>query len=176
MDYKEIIKAVLFAYGDAMEISDIARIIKKDISDTENIILELIKIMDERNDGLRILSFNNKYQISTRPIYYEYINKLLNIEKPTALSNASFETLSIIAYKQPIIKSEIEKIRGVKSDGTINTLLDKKLIEEAGRLDCPGKPILYKTSDIFLRSFGIKDISELPELDKNKNSGGDIFE
>ena len=91
-------------------------------------------------------------------------------EKPkNNLSNASIETLSIIAYKQPVTKMQIEKIRSVKSDGPVNTLLDRGLIEEVGRLDTPGKPILYGTSDIFLRSFGIEDLSELPDINMDIN-------
>lgn len=166
-DIKQIIKALLFAWGDPLDIQTISNITKVEYENTVNCIEELKKDLDASNDGLRIIRMNNKYQIITRDIYYEYIEKLLNKKPNNNLSNASIETLSIIAYRQPVTKMDIEKIRSVKSDGPINTLLEKQLIEEVGRLDTPGKPILYGTSDVFLRSFGIEDLSELPELNMN---------
>lgn len=166
-DIKQIIKALLFAWGDPLDIKTISDICEIDYNDAIDYMEDLKKDLDITNDGLRIIRMNNKYQIITRDIYYEYIEKLLNEKPKNSLSNASIETLSIIAYKQPVTKMEIEKIRSVKSDGPINTLLDRQLIEEVGRLETPGKPILYGTSDVFLRSFGIEDLSELPELNIN---------
>lgn len=166
-DIKQIIKALLFAWGDPLDIKIISEICDIDYDEALNLIEELKTELDNKNDGLKIIRMNNKYQIITRDIYYSYIEKLLNEKPKNNLSNASIETLSIIAYKQPVTKMEIEKIRSVKSDGPINTLLDRQLIEEVGRLDTPGKPILYGTSEVFLRSFGIEDLSELPELNMN---------
>lgn len=166
---KEIIKALLFAWGDPLDIKVISDLCEIDIEEAESAIDELRHKMDEANDGLKIIRMNSTYQLITRDIYFDYVKKLLSEKPKNNLSNASIETLSIIAYKQPVTKMEIEKIRSVKSDGPVNTLLDRGLIEEVGRLDTPGKPILYGTTDIFLRSFGIEDLSELPDINIDIN-------
>lgn len=168
-DIKEIIKALLFAWGDPLDIKTISDICEVDIEEIERAIEELRSEMDSSNDGLKIIRMNSSYQLISRDIYFDYVKKLLSEKPKNNLSNASIETLSIIAYKQPVTKMQIEKIRSVKSDGPVNTLLDRGLIEEVGRLDTPGKPILYGTSDIFLRSFGIEDLSELPDINMDIN-------
>lgn len=168
-DIKEIIKALLFAWGDPLDIKTISDICGLDIEEIERAIEELRSEMDSSNDGLKIIRMNSSYQLISRDIYFDYVKKLLSEKPKNNLSNASIETLSIIAYKQPVTKMQIEKIRSVKSDGPVNTLLDRGLIEEVGRLDTPGKPILYGTSDIFLRSFGIEDLSELPDINMDIN-------
>lgn len=168
-DIKEIIKALLFAWGDPLDIKTISDICELDIEEIERAIEELRSEMDSSNDGLKIIRMNSSYQLISRDIYFDYVKKLLSEKPKNNLSNASIETLSIIAYKQPVTKMQIEKIRSVKSDGPVNTLLDRGLIEEVGRLDTPGKPILYGTSDIFLRSFGIEDLSELPDINIDIN-------
>lgn len=168
-DIKEIIKALLFAWGDPLDIKTISDICEVDIEEFERAIEDLRSEMDSSNDGLKIIRMNSSYQLISRDIYFDYVKKLLSEKPKNNLSNASIETLSIIAYKQPVTKMQIEKIRSVKSDGPVNTLLDRGLIEEVGRLDTPGKPILYGTSDIFLRSFGIEDLSELPDINMDIN-------
>ena len=168
-DIKEIIKALLFAWGDPLDIKTISDICELDIEEIENAMENLRSEMDLSNDGLKIIRMNSSYQLISRDIYFDYVKKLLSEKPKNNLSNASIETLSIIAYKQPVTKMQIEKIRSVKSDGPVNTLLDRGLIEEVGRLDTPGKPILYATSDIFLRSFGIEDLSELPDINMDIN-------
>lgn len=168
-DIKEIIKALLFAWGDPLDIKTISDICEIDIEEIERAMEDLRSEMDLSNDGLKIIRMNSSYQLISRNIYFDYVKKLLSEKPKNNLSNASIETLSIIAYKQPVTKMQIEKIRSVKSDGPVNTLLDRGLIEEVGRLDTPGKPILYGTSDIFLRSFGIEDLSELPDINMDKN-------
>lgn len=168
-DIKEIIKALLFAWGDPLDIKTISDICEVDIDEIERAIENLRSEMDLSNDGLKIIRMNSSYQLISRDIYFDYVKKLLSEKPKNNLSNASIETLSIIAYKQPVTKMQIEKIRSVKSDGPVNTLLDRGLIEEVGRLDTPGKPILYGTSDIFLRSFGIEDLSELPDINMDLN-------
>lgn len=168
-DIKEIIKALLFAWGDPLDIKTISDICKLDIEEIERAMEDLRSEMDLSNDGLKIIRMNSSYQLISRDIYFDYVKKLLSEKPKNNLSNASIETLSIIAYKQPVTKMQIEKIRSVKSDGPVNTLLDRGLIEEVGRLDTPGKPILYGTSDIFLRSFGIEDLSELPDINMDIN-------
>ena len=125
------------------------------------------EMMDERNNkesGLIIKKYENKYQFATRPDHEKYISNIIKKSEKN-LSNSSLETLSIIAYKQPITRAEIDKIRGVKSQSTIDSLLDKKLIRENGRLDKIGKPIIYVTTDLFLKYFNISDLSQLPKID-----------
>lgn len=168
-DIKEIIKALLFAWGDPLDIKTISDICELDIEEIESAMEDLRSEMDSSKDGLKIIRMNSSYQLISRDIYFDYVKKLLSEKPKNNLSNASIETLSIIAYKQPVTKMQIEKIRSVKSDGPVNTLLDRGLIEEVGRLDTPGKPILYGTSDIFLRSFGIEDLSELPDINMDIN-------
>ena len=125
-------------------------------------------MMEERNEnlsGLIIKKYENKYQFSTRSEHEKYISNIVKKSEKN-LSNSSLETLSIIAYKQPITRAEIDKIRGVKSQSTIDSLLDKKLIRENGRLDKIGKPIIYVTTDLFLKYFNITSLDQLPKIDE----------
>lgn len=125
-------------------------------------------MMVERNEnssGLIIKKYENKYQFSTRADHEKYISNIVKKSEKN-LSNSSLETLSIIAYKQPITRAEIDKIRGVKSQSTIDSLLDKKLIKENGRLDKIGKPIIYVTTDLFLKYFNISSLDQLPKIDE----------
>lgn len=170
MDKKEkkaIIEALLFTWGDPLNISDISSILEIGKTETENLLNQMIEEYKNDRRGLKIRKIKNMYQIGTNPIYYEWI-KLLN--KPLGnqnLSSAALETLSIIAYKQPVIKADIEAIRGVKSDSSIYTLLDKGLIEERGRLERIGRPIIYGTTEMFLQHFGLENIDKLPDLKEN---------
>ena len=168
-DLKQIIKSLLFAWGDPLDLKAISEVCDIDLDLAQAELEKLRYELDETNDGLKIIRMNSSYQLITRDIYYDYVKKLLNEKPKNNLSNASIETLSIIAYKQPVTKMEVEKIRSVKSDGPINTLIDKGLIEEVGRLDTPGKPILYGTTEVFLRSFGLEDLSQLPDLNMDVN-------
>lgn len=168
-DLKQIIKSLLFAWGDPLDLKAISEVCDIDLDLAQAELEKLRCELDETNDGLKVIRMNSSYQLITRDIYYDYVKKLLNEKPKNNLSNASIETLSIIAYKQPVTKMEVEKIRSVKSDGPINTLIDKGLIEEVGRLDIPGKPILYGTTEVFLRSFGLEDLSQLPDLNMDVN-------
>src|SRR5690625_5109166 len=163
-EVKSIIEGLLFTWGEPLDIKEIAKVldIKKD--KLEDILKEMIDDFDYNRRGLRIIKIEDKYQLSTRPEHYEYIKKLSYSGVSRNLSNAAMETLSIIAYKQHITKVEIDHIRGVRSDRGISTLLERQMIEEVGRLDRPGKPIIYGTTDVFLRSFGLESLDELPEL------------
>ena len=155
-ELKSIIEALLFTWGDPLDIKDLSSI----LSIKEN---ELSEIMDEIKDdfdynrrGIRIIKVKDSYQLSTRSEHYEWIKKLSNPKLSRNLSNAALETLSIIAYRQPIIKSDIEAIRGVRCDRAIETLIEKGLIQELGRLERIGRPILYGTTEVFLRTFGLE--------------------
>ena len=125
---------------------------------------EMIDEFDFNMRGLRIIKVKDSYQLGTRSEHFEWIKKLANTKVARNLSNAALETLSIIAYRQPIIKSDIEAIRGVRCDKSIETLIDRGLISELGRMDRVGRPILYGTTDMFLRAFGIEDLEKLPPL------------
>ncbi|QCX32659.1 SMC-Scp complex subunit ScpB [Caloramator sp. E03] len=161
---KGIIESVLFAAGDPVLIKDLAQIVGISEKRVEAIIEFLSEDYKAENRGLYIVRFNNKVQISTKPEYAAYVKKLVKQEGRQNLSQAALETLSIIAYRQPITRMEIDEIRGVRSDRAIATLIERGLIKENGRLDAPGRPILYCTTDDFLKYFGFKNIKELPEL------------
>lgn len=163
-EIKSIIEGLLFTWGDPLELKDLSSVLEIDFNELEDIMKELIDDFDFNRRGLRIIKFNNLYQIGTRPEHYEWIKKLNNKKNTKNLSNASLETLSIIAYKQPIIKSDVENIRGVRSDRAIDTLIDKKLVKELGRLERTGRPILYGTTEDFLKYFGLETIEELPPI------------
>lgn len=165
-EIKSIIEGLLFTWGDPLELKDLSSVLEIDINELEEIMKELIDDFDFNRRGLRIIKFNNFYQIGTRPEHYEWIKKLNNKKNTKNLSNASLETLSIIAYKQPIIKSDVENIRGVRSDRAIDTLIDKKLVKEIGRLERTGRPILYGTTEDFLKYFGLETLEELPPIEE----------
>lgn len=165
---KAIIEAMLFACGRPVEIKEFMANLELSADDVENILQNMKLEFEANNRGIEIIKVDNSYQLGTKKEYYEYIYPLLdNRAKPT-LSNAAMETLSIIAYNPKITRAEIESIRGVNSDGTIYKLLEYGLIEEAGRLDLPGRPTTYKTTQEFLKMFGISSLEELPELPKYK--------
>lgn len=169
---KSIIEALLFTWGEALEIKEISKILAVGQKELEVILKEMIDEFNFNRRGLRIIRINDKYQLGTRPEHYDYIKKLGDSGINKNLSNAAMETLSIIAYKQPITKSEIDHIRGVRSDRALSTLIDREMIGELGRLDKPGRPIIYGTTDKFLRTFSLESIEELPvlvEIDENEN-------
>lgn len=164
------IEGILFAAGEPVKAAKLAVVL--DVSVDE--ITEAAKLLKYEYDtnlrGLMIIEIDDGYQICSRPEYYAYIQEILGEQRRQALSNAAMEALAIIAYKQPITRGQVEYIRGVNSDGAINRLVERNLIEEAGRLEAPGRPILYKTSQNFLRCFGLKTPAELPEVDLSKIS------
>lgn len=159
---KYLIEALIFAWGEPIELKELSKYLDISVSEVKEIVDELK--LDYENRGIRIQSMGNHIQINTNPEYSELIQNFGIKQRKRNLSNAAMETLSIIAYLQPTTKSVIEQIRGVKSDGSVNTLLEKGLIYEAGNLNQPGRPIVYKTTDMFLKSFEIEDITELPDL------------
>ena len=159
------IEAILFAMGDSVELSQIAKAIGVDESTTEKMLHNMMDRSQEENRGSQIIELAHSFQMCTKKKYYEYlVNIALHPQKPV-LTDVMLETLSIIAYKQPVTKAEIEKIRGVKCDHAINKLVEYSLIRELGRLDAPGRPILFGTTEEFLRCFGVQDLDELPVPD-----------
>lgn len=165
---KSIMEAMLFACGRPVEIKEFMANLELTAEDVENILQNMKMEFENKNRGIEIIKVDNAYQLCTKKEYYEYIYPLLdNRAKPT-LSNAAMETLSIIAYNPKITRAEIESIRGVNSDGTIYKLLEYNLIEDAGKLDLPGRPTTYRTTQEFLKMFGLTSLEDLPELPKYK--------
>ena len=167
------VEAILFASGEPVELEKIAQVLGIDVDTCEQIILNLSAKLDENNSGICVLKLGNMYQLSSRTEYAEVIRDVLELRKNTPLSPAAFEVLAVIAYNQPVTKSFIEQIRGVDCSGVIATLCQKKLIEEKGRLDLPGRPLIYGTTPDFLRCFSISSLDELPDLPQKKVNEAD---
>lgn len=161
------IEAMLFASGDPVEASKLAKVLDIDIETVEKMLGHLSALYDERSSGLMIIRIDNKYQICTREKYSEEVRKLMEIKKNTPLSNAAFEVLAVIAYNKTVTRSFIEQVRGVDCSGPISSLVQKGLIEEKGRMDLPGRPLIYGTTDRFLRCFSLNSLEDLPDLPKN---------
>lgn len=162
------VEAILFAAGEPVELQRIAAIFEIEPELAEQILFNLSAELDERNRGICLLRLGDKFQLSSRTEYAEIIRDFLELRKNTPLSQAAFEVLAVIAYNQPVTKSFVEQVRGVDCSGVITTLCQKKLIEERGRLDLPGRPLLYGTTSDFLRVFGISSLDELPPLPVNE--------
>ena len=162
------IEAILFTMGDSVELTQIAKAIEQDKNTTEKIIHNLMDTYQQEGRGIQIIELEDSYQLCTKKEYYEYLIRIAMQPKKPALTDVMLETLSIIAYKQPVTKAEIEKIRGVKCDHAVNKLVEYNLVKELGRLDAPGRPILFGTTEEFLRTFGVQGIEELPVLDPVK--------
>ncbi len=157
-------QAVLFAAAEPVEYNKIASVLGVD-DDTMLLILDELKTKLEAEDsGICLLQLDNKYQLSSKKEFVEEIRTILDLKRNAPLSQAAFEVLAIIAYNQPITKPYIEQIRGVDCSGVVNTLCQKELVEEKGRLEVPGRPVLYGTTANFLRCFSLKSLDELPEL------------
>ncbi|HSQ88279.1 SMC-Scp complex subunit ScpB [Romboutsia sp.] len=166
-EIKSIIEAIMFAYSDPISIGELNNIINEELSrkEIELMLNSLIDEYRENNRGIQIIKLEDKYQMTTNKDYSSFIKKILEPKKKKSLSQATLETLTIIAYKQPVTKVEVEDIRGVKCDKAIQTLLENELIIEAGRLDKIGKPIIYKTTNEFLKLLSIETLEDLPLLD-----------
>ena len=162
---KAIVEALLFVSGDPLEIRDIASHLEISISYAKDILEEMMEDYKFIERGIKLISINGAYQLVTKNEYSDYIQKLLKKNKRQSLSQASLESLAIIAYKQPITRIDIDEIRGVKSESAIQKLVERDLIKEVGRLEVPGRPILYGTTEEFLRQFGLNGLNELPSLD-----------
>lgn len=163
--YFSIIESLLFVSGEPLKIKDISSIIECSIDYTREMLIELSVAYEEDSRGIKLININEEYQLVTKSQNSDYIQKILKTNSRQSLSQASLETLAIIAYKQPITRIDIDEIRGVKSESAIMKLVEKNLIKECGRLEVPGRPILYGTTDEFLKQFNIRRISELPSLE-----------
>ena len=163
-NYKAIIEAILFTMGESVELEKIADAIELDKKTTKKLINEMMQEWNDEGRGVAIMELDGAYQMCTRTEMYEYLISIAKQPKRRVLTDVLLETLSIIAYKQPVTKMEIEKIRGVSSDHAVSKLVEYNLVCELGRLDAPGRPLLFGTTEEFLRSFGVHSVDELPVL------------
>ena len=160
------IEAILFAAGERVDLSRLAMTLEVDEADVETAVNALADELAFERRGIRILRLEKGYQMVSSGEMADYITKCLETRKPPKLSSSQLETLTIIAYYQPATKAMVEQIRGVDSAYSVSALLNKKLIEDAGRLNVPGRPILYRTTPDFLRTFGLSSLEELPPIEK----------
>ena len=163
-----VIEAVLFTMGESVETAKLAAAIEQDMSTTVKLIHNLMDRYEAEDRGIKIIELGDSFQLCTKPETYEYLIKVAAQPKKQVLTDVLLETLSIIAYKQPITKQEIEGIRGVSCDHAVNKLVEYNLVKELGRLDAPGRPILFGTTEEFLRTFGVQGLEELPSVDPVK--------
>lgn len=162
------IEAILFSMGEAVESERLAAAIEQDPDTTRKIVRNMMDRYEEENRGVMIIEMDGAFQMCTKPEHYDCLKKLIHLPKKHMLTEVMLETLSIIAYKQPITRSEIDAIRGVSSDHAVNRLIEFQLIEEKGRLNAPGRPILFGTTQEFLRSFGLASLDDLPVIRPEK--------
>ena len=162
------IEAILFSAGESVEVGRIAKAIGHDVATTEKIIRNMMLKYQAEDRGIKIIELEHAFQMCTKQEYYEYLVEIALQPKKAVLTDVMLETLSIIAYKQPVTKQEIEKIRGVKCDHAINKLVEYNLVQELGRLDAPGRPLLFGTTEEFLRNFGVQSTEDLPVINPVK--------
>lgn len=165
-ELQRAIEAILFAAGERVEVSRLAMALEADPKDVIAAADSLMDSLSFDRRGIRILKLDKGYQMVSSGEMADFVTKALETRKPPKLSASQLETLTIVAYYQPATKAMVEQIRGVDSSYSVSALLNKKLIEEAGRLNVPGRPIQYKTTPDFLRTFGISSLEELPSIEK----------
>ena len=161
---KAVLEAILFTMGESVEVERLASVIEEDKKTSRQLLLELKEEYEGKECGITLMELEDSFQMCTRAEMYEYLIKIAKTPRKYVLTDTLLETLSIVAYKQPITRAEIEKIRGVSCDHAVNRLVEFGLISEVGRMDAPGRPLLFGTTEEFLRSFGVKSLEELPEL------------
>lgn len=159
-----IIEAILFACGEPVSPDKLAEASKIDVETVVKLIDQLERRYNVQESGIRVIRVNNCFQLATREEYADYVKAALETRRQAPLSQAAMETLSIVAYNQPVTKAFVEQVRGIDSSSVVNTLVERDLLEEAGRLELPGRPVAYRTTNTFLRCFGISSLEELPPL------------
>ncbi|MDO4521541.1 MAG: SMC-Scp complex subunit ScpB [Eubacteriales bacterium] len=162
------IEAILFAMGESVEAERIAKAIEQDTATTKKILRNMMTRYEEQERGIRIIELDGSFQLCTKNEMYDYLVRIAKQPRKITLTDVVLETLSIIAYKQPITKLELEKIRGVKCDHAVNKLVEYNLVKELGRLDAPGRPLLFGTTEEFLRNFGVQSLEDLPAVNPVK--------
>ena len=171
--YQAALEAVLFASGEPVSLERLAAALEVDVADAERLAEDLAQDYRTREGGMTILRLDDSYQMCSKRDFAPYIRRAMEIRRNTPLSQAAMEVLAVIAYNQPVTKSFVEQVRGVDCSGVIGSLTQKGLIEERGRLELPGRPLLYGTTNTFLRCFGISSLDELPELPQEKKESAD---
>lgn len=167
-ELKKAVEAILFAAGDAVEAGRISKALCVSEKEVRQAVYELTAETEDDGRGITVIEADNAFQMCTKKETYEYLLKVISVPKENRLTDVQTETLSIIAYKQPVTKIEIENIRGVNSDYAVNRLVEYGLVEEKGRLNAPGRPFLFGTTTEFLKRFGLKSLDELPDIDSEK--------
>ena len=170
---KAILEGILFAMGEAVPVKRLSEVMNMKETEVEALLEEMATEYNNSTErGIYLIRLEESYQLCTKREYYDYIHQLKEKARRAALTNAGLEVLSVVAYNQPVTRSSIEFIRGVNSDGPLNNLVAAGLVREMGRLDAPGRPILFGTTDDFLRSFNLSSLSELPDIDKEYSFEG----
>lgn len=169
-------EAVLFASGDPVPLNKLAESLQTDLAETQHILELLDKDLNQNKSGICLRKMEDEYQLCTRSEFADEVRSVLEQKKNTPLSNAAFEVLAVIAYNQPVTRSFVDQVRGVDCSGVISSLVRKGLIEEKGRLDLPGKPILYGTTPVFLRCFCLESLEDLPALPDSESEETDNLE
>ena len=172
IDLTSAIEAILFAAGDSVPLARLSLVLGVSEQDVETSVKLLQESYIEQQRGMRILRLEDKVQMCSAPEYAPFISKTLEQRKPPVLSQPALETLAVVAYFQPVTRAYIEQVRGVDSSYTVGVLNERGLIEECGRLEVPGRPVLFRTTDVFLRTMGISSLDELPELPDMTDSDG----
>ncbi len=172
IDLTSAIEAILFAAGDSVPLARLSLVLGVSEQDVETSVKMLQESYIEQQRGMRILRLEDKVQMCSAPEYASFISKTLEQRKPPVLSQPALETLAVVAYFQPVTRAYIEQVRGVDSSYTVGVLNERGLIEECGRLEVPGRPVLFQTTDVFLRTMGISSLDELPELPDMTDSDG----
>ena len=162
-EIRAAVEAILFAAGDSVENERLAEALELDKQEMSDILKRMALRYEEADRGIRLVELSGAWQLCTKTEHYEELIRVVKQPKKTLLTDVLLETLSIVAYKQPVTRLEVEKIRGVKSDHAVNKLVEYGLIEEVGRMDAPGRPILFGTTEEFLRRFGVNSVGELPQ-------------
>lgn len=163
-EQKAVLEAILFTMGEAVETERLASVLETGKKETRELLLEMKEEYDGADRGVTLMELEDSFQMCTKAQMYDYLIKIAKTPRKYVLTDTLLETLSIVAYKQPITKAEIERVRGVSCDHAVNRLVEFGLIAEVGRMDAPGRPLLFGTTEEFLRSFGVKSLEELPEL------------
>lgn len=172
-DIQSAAEAVLFACGEPVEAERLCEALGTDPEKLSEEMDSLAEKLDAQKSGIVLLRLEDKYQLATREAYADIIRAVMDKKRNAPLSQAALEVLAVIAYRQPVTKSFVEEIRGVDCSGVMSTLVQKELIEEAGRLDLPGRPLIYRTTPNFLRCFGMSELSELPDLPDRRDDAPD---
>ena len=168
------VEAMLFAYAEPIGVDKLAQALQMPVSSVEPVLEELRTRYAREDSGLCLLHLNTHWQLATKADFAEPIRRVLDTRRSVPLGPAAMETLTVIAYNQPVSRAFIEQVRGVDSSSSVSGLLEKGLIEEAGRLDLPGRPVAFRTTDVFLRCFGLSSLGDLPPIHSGEESGGEV--